>query len=242
MQISKIIKEATLIPAPIGFCAKTFKVQDKGLYLKISNRRGELAQEAYMLNWLAGKLNVPEVIVYEKSDEEEFLLITELKGIMGYDTYFKDKRELLIDIVIEGLALLQEVKGCTVIRDTDYLIKAAGERVKSNRVKAQYFEKEYASYTPEKLYEKLLYSAPRDFLPVFSHGDYCLPNIIIDGSRLGFIDLSTAGVSDKYNDIGICARSLRYNFGIDFMELFLSKLGVTDFDRINFFILLDEFF
>jgi aminoglycoside phosphotransferase len=47
---------------------------------------------------------------------------------------------------------------------------------------------------------------------VFTHGDYCLPNIILkDGKLSGFVDIGRARLADRYQDLGIAFRSLEYN-------------------------------
>ena len=84
---------------------------------------------------------------------------------------------------------------------------------------------------------------------VFSHGDYCLPNIFIkDGHVSGFIDLGNCGVADKYQDIALCYRSLLHNYGEkeykDFKpEMLFEELGIEpDWKKIKYYILLDELF
>ena len=81
---------------------------------------------------------------------------------------------------------------------------------------------------------------------VFTHGDYCLPNVILkDGKVRGFIDWGRAGVADRYQDIALGVRSLRHNhYPEDLVTVFLEAYGITDPDwgKIEYFILLDEFF
>ncbi|TFH13229.1 aminoglycoside 3'-phosphotransferase, partial [Candidatus Bathyarchaeota archaeon] len=65
---------------------------------------------------------------------------------------------------------------------------------------------------------------------VFTHGDYCLPNILIeDGVLSGVIDWDYAGLADPYVDFVSCMWSIRYNFGEeadDLIPLFLETYDV----------------
>ena len=79
---------------------------------------------------------------------------------------------------------------------------------------------------------------------VFTHGDYCLPNIIIlERSIAGFVDLHRAGVSDRYKDLALAIRSIRSNLGYDLESVFLNEYGITrpDIQKIEYYMLLDEF-
>jgi aminoglycoside phosphotransferase len=80
---------------------------------------------------------------------------------------------------------------------------------------------------------------------IFTHGDYCLPNIIIHEGKLnGFIDWGRAGIADKYQDIALVVRSIIRNFGKKYTNMFLDEYGLVQFDRarIEYYQLLDEFF
>ncbi|MBT3785044.1 hypothetical protein HOF92_08705 [bacterium] len=43
---------------------------------------------------------------------------------------------------------------------------------------------------------------------------------------VGFIDLSRAGVSDRYQALALAWRSIRYNFGAGFDDLLFEEYGV----------------
>lgn len=87
---------------------------------------------------------------------------------------------------------------------------------------------------------------------MLSHGDYCLPNIFVKNHRVsGFIDLGRCGKADKYQDIALCYRSLKHNFGGKFGTVpikydckeFFEILDIRpDWDKIRYYILLDELF
>ena len=94
---------------------------------------------------------------------------------------------------------------------------------------------------------------PKNFEPVLSHGDFCLPNVFFQNNEFsGLIDLGETGVADKYQDIALCYRSLKHNFGgvyggkvyKDFNpDLLFEKLEITpDWEKIRYYTLLDELF
>ena len=106
---------------------------------------------------------------------------------------------------------------------------------------------------PERLCEglaeamKYLHSRPTEGVPVsgcmeaygktekgsalkqdtFIHGDFCLPNIMLDDWKFGsFIDVGLAGVGDKHIDIYWVLWSLNYNLGTDkYTDYFLDLYG-----------------
>jgi aminoglycoside phosphotransferase len=80
---------------------------------------------------------------------------------------------------------------------------------------------------------------------VFNHGDYCLPNVIIQNDQVsGFVDLGRAGVSDRYNDLAIASRSIKYNLGPKYEVLFFEYYGMgkVNPDKIAYYRMMDELF
>ena len=105
---------------------------------------------------------------------------------------------------------------------------------------------------PEELLGWLMNNKPTE-TAVISHGDFCLPNIFVDNDKLtGLIDLGRAGTSDKWHDIALCYRSLSNNYsgvyngrkyrGFKDNILFDALEIDPDWDRIRYYILLDELF
>jgi len=106
---------------------------------------------------------------------------------------------------------------------------------------------------PKELLKWLKENQPKNFEPVLSHGDFCLPNVFFEGENLsGLIDLGDLGVADKYQDIALCHRSLKHNFNGSFggkiyedfnADLLFEKLGLEpDWEKIRYYTLLDELF
>lgn len=59
------------------------------------------------------------------------------------------------------------------------------------------------------------------------HGDYCLPNIILDSWKFsGFVDLDCAGIADPHIDVFWALWTLHYNLGThDYDDRFLDAYG-----------------
>ena len=85
---------------------------------------------------------------------------------------------------------------------------------------------------------------------VICHGDLCIPNIICNEDKIvGFIDLGLMGISNRYHDLAILYRSIKYNFngnygkkydGFNENELF-ELVGIKrNDDLIKYYLLLDE--
>ena len=47
----------------------------------------------------------------------------------------------------------------------------------------------------------------------------------------GFVDCGNAGVADPYQDLALCARSVAYNFGPDFVPVLFAKYGLDSVDE-----------
>ena len=65
------------------------------------------------------------------------------------------------------------------------------------------------------------------------HGDYCLPNVMLDNWRFSaFIDLGQGGVGDRHVDLFWGAWTLRYNLGTDaYRDRFLDAYGRDLLDK-----------
>lgn len=72
---------------------------------------------------------------------------------------------------------------------------------------------------------------------VFTHGDYCLPNILVDRGRLGgFIDWGYAGVGDRYRDLASCAWSVGHNLGEEWIPSFFEAYGIViDQEKFDYY-------
>lgn len=256
-KIESLIKNKSFKVDNIGMSGNQVLIFDD-MVLKIEEKSASIEQQVQMMQWLEEKLLVPKVIAYEEENGKSYLLMSKIGGVMSCETYYLEHPQELLEALASGLKMLWEVdvKGCPCIRDVSTVLKEARVRVENNLVDMENVEPttfgEGGFEGPQHLLEWLENNRP-SFEPVLSHGDYCLPNIFLENGKInGFIDLGRTGVGDKWNDIALCYRSLKHNFDgtyggkvyKDFKpDLLFEKLGIEpDWEKINYYLLLDELF
>jgi aminoglycoside phosphotransferase len=222
-------------------------------YLKYTPRETEveLQRELAVLLWLQGKLSVPEVAYYAEYGETLFLLMTAVPGMVVYDDGLRDRLPEVIRLYAEGLRRIHDlpVKGCPFDARLDVKLRSARRRLLANAVDEDDFDSVRAGRTAQSLYDELLATRPADEDLVFTHGDYCTPNVLIDPVRMtvsGYIDWGRAGIADRYQDVALAARSIVYNFGEEWVAPFFSAYGLREAEidsaKVTYYQLLDELF
>ena len=221
-------------------------------YLKIADaawQREELLAEKERLQWLQGRLPVPEMYAFSVDSERSFLLLSEIPGLESCDETFKRDIPTVVRLLAEGMRLIHsvEIADCPFDRRLTHTITLAKRRVEAGLVDESDFDMERRETHANELFETLLKNRPEGEDVVFTHGDYCLPNILIEPSPpriTGFIDWGRAGIADRYQDLALATRSVIRNFGPGWEPLLWDAYGLQTVDtaKIEFYQLLDEFF
>jgi aminoglycoside phosphotransferase len=218
-------------------------------YLKIMPRRLKISieREVELLKWMEGKLPVPKVILFISDTEYEYLLMTEVKGTHSCDPSFGSDMPKLVYLLAKGLRMIHsiDIENCPFDQRLSIKLKEAEYRVLNGLVNENDFDDARQGRKAIDLFQELLIAKPAREDLVFTHGDYCLPNIIINnGDISGFIDWGRGGVADRYQDLALAARSLEYNFDAKWIPLFFKEYGIDniDYSKIEYYKLLDEFF
>ncbi len=235
--------------------AQVYVLED--MVLKIGPWEEEAQMETTMLAWLEGKLPVPRVLEQEQVGKTRYLLMERLPGKMACDPAFLQTPNQLVDLLAQGLRMLQQVdvRDCPVDQRLNKKLLRARARVAQGLVDLGNVEPETFGEggfsSPAHLLTWLEAHRPEE-QPVLSHGDYCLPNVFFqDGGVSGFLDLGRCGIADPYQDIALCYRSLRDNFNgshgyldasFDPAVLFEALELEPDWEKIRYYILLDELF
>ena len=212
------------------------------LYLKCGadepDRR--LADECAKLLWLAGKLPVPQVYYFNQSGGISYLLMSAIPGQDTSDRAYEQDVPAMVRRLVHSVP----INGCPFNERLAVKLARASRRTAAGLVDtAEFGEQFHGKSAGEWLAELESGHAGEEDL-VFTHGDYCLPNVLLQAGQLsGFIDLGSAGVADRYQDLALGARSLARNFGAEWIPLFFAAYGIeAEPHKVIYYQLLDEFF
>lgn len=240
--------ESTFVHAPYSG-AYTFHIRSehRACYLKIlpTGHREPLAQYRDKLVWLKGRLPVPEALEYAADSRYEYLLISEISGRDATHELFRRNAEQTVSLLAEGLRAIHgvDIAHCPFDYSANNRLLLIERRLSEGLVDRNTVEERFGD-TLERLYGRLQSDmAGLQETPVFSHGDYSVPNIVIDNGEInGFIDIADAGIADPYRDFAAAHRSIIRNFGERFLPLFYEKYGIKpDMQRLRLYDLIEHF-
>jgi aminoglycoside phosphotransferase len=248
-----LTRGATWRPVTIGMSGvQTYRLEKEGRtarYLKWSpNYLGRpLAPERDRLVWLAGRLPVPEVLHFSEEEDGDYLLLSEVPGRMACDPALDPAR--VVVLLAEGLRMIHAVPvaDCPFDQRLAVTVEQARRHVLTRKVDEAAFDEPRRGRTAQEVFQEVLKTQPAGEDLVFTHGDYCLPNVLLDHERWrigGFIDWDRGGVADRYQDLALAARSLTHNFDARWVPQLLEAygLGHVDQEKAAFYQLLDELF
>ena len=211
--------------------------RDKGYYLK-RYRAGALAREAEMTAYFHKKGLGAEVLAY-RTDAYDWLLTAGVPGEDCTHRAYLDEPERLCDLFATQLRALHEIDftDCPVRDRTGEFLRLAEENYRTGNFDPSHFPDSFGYRSAEEAYAVL--TAGKDTLArdVLIHGDYCLPNVMLNHWQFsGFIDLGAAGVGDRHIDLFWGAWTLWFNLKTDqYRDRFFDAYGRdrVDIDRIR---------
>lgn len=237
-------------------CSEAQVLMFNDMVLKIQPDSNTSGNEHQMMRWLQGKLPVPEIIEEAFVDGTRYLLMSRIPGSYLCDAAILDDQERLAALVAEGLQRMWavDIEHCPTdrtltqkFREIEAGLRSGTLTMEQARQAETYGPGGFAS--PAQLFDWLIRHRPPEE-KVFSHGDYCLPNIFCDEKGLtGYIDLGCAGAADRWVDIEMALWSMWANstgkFGGKRREfdrrLLFDALGMPlDEERLRYYSLLSE--
>lgn len=258
-KIRSLIGEEPYQTDDIGMSSSSVLIFENKV-LKVQEDSEEVQNEYRMLQYLQGKLPVPNLYAHEIYGGKSYLLMSRSVGQMACAPVYMEEPVLLCRLLAEGLKRLwrTDISDCPSDQRLSYKLAGAKYNIEHGLVDLDNVEPdtfgEGGFQNPEALLAWLYENKPEEE-PVLSHGDFCLPNLFgIQSEVTGYIDLGRSGIADKWCDIAICYRSLSHNYsgkyscknhvysGYDELLLF-RELGIEpDWEKIRYYILLDELF
>lgn len=199
-----------------------------GYFLK-SAPRGSLKKEAMLAKYFYQKGLTAPVLSYLSLDND-WLLTERVRGEDATTACYIEHPERLAQLSGELLRTLHHMDGsdCPVQdRMDDYFATA-----EKNYLAGQY-DLSYGSFASADEAWRVL-NEGRELLQndTLLHGDYCLPNFLLDDWCFsGFIDLGNGGVGDRHVDIFWGIWTLEFNLKTNaYRDIFIDAYGR---DRVN---------
>ncbi len=222
------------------------------IYLKIADREPmmrEVRAEVERLRWLAGKLPVPRVLGYAEDHGKHALLLSTVPGSMTCDEQALQRPDAVVRALAAGLRLIHALPIATCPFDERDAVKLARAHayIAAGWCDPDDLDADHQGLSWDELVQTIAATLPTTSDLVFTHGDYCLPNVLIDVTTFavtGFIDWGRAGIADRAQDLALAARSIAFNLGAAWVAPFFMAYGLPEPDqaRLAFYRLLDEFF
>lgn len=214
--------------------ATTIYLEGKNKIFLKSAPLNSMKSEYENTKFLNSKYVAPKVLEYINCEGKDYLLTERILGEDGISGNHMDNPEKLAKVFGESLKMLHSIStdGCPNKNRTVEIIEEARVNVANGGGDLEQLKTSFNLSVKDALneMEKLVGCEVDD---VILHGDYCLPNIIMDNFKFtGFIDLGYGGVGDRHWDIYWGIWTLRFNFGTgEYKNIFLKSYGLDDINE-----------
>lgn len=204
-----------------------FLDRDGGYYLKTAPK-GTLEQEATLTAFYHSKGLSAEVLSYQQTDAD-WMLTRRVPGEDCIHPQYLEDPKRLCDVTAQLLRMLHDTdpSGCPVSNWTADCLRAVTENHRLKKWDDSLFPDNWGYRTAEEAWTVVETFSGMLKTDTLLHGDYCLPNIMLDDWKFsGFIDLGGGGVGDRHFDLFWGLWSLEFNLKTDaYRERFLDAYG-----------------
>ncbi len=214
--INRLCRGARIFDSSCSPEAKVYFIdREDGYYLKVG-AAGSLSRERLMTEYFHRKGLGTEVLSFV-SGENDILLTRAVAGDDCTAARYLDEPKRLCDLVAERLRMLHELdcSDCPVQDRVSEYVASAEASYRADCYNKEHFPDSFGYRSGEEAFAAL--SAGRGLLKndCLIHGDYCLPNMMLDDWRFsGFIDVGRGGVGDRHIDIFWGEWSMGFNLMI----------------------------
>lgn len=188
-----------------------------------------LHEEAARLRWAQDHLTVPEVLACGTEGDADWLLLAGLPGRDATTPELKARPDWLVPILARGLRRLHDAPAadCPFQLSVEDALAAVRRRVAEGPAVHSDLHEEFRHLSLDDALAMLEDLAPDTEDPVLCHGDYCFPNVLIEGDAVtAYIDLGELAVADRWWDVAVGSWSTTWNIGPGWEQLFLDAYGI----------------
>ena len=233
-ELRPLLTDARLYDSSCSEQAKVIFIdKDNGYFLK-SAPKGTLEREAAMTKYFHNKGLAANVLMYI-SNENDWLLTEKIHGDDGITAKHLEQPERLCDIFAEQLALLHatDFSGCPIPDHTERYLAQTEENKRNGTYDKSQFPDSWGYKNEEEAWSVVQTWGHLLKTDTLLHGDYCLPNIILNDWRFnGFIDLEHGGVGDRHVDLFWATWTLVWNLKTHkYRERFFDAYGRDKIDE-----------
>lgn len=231
--IKYILKDANIYDSSSSSEASVIFVdKDAGYFVKSANK-GALNDEAVMTMYF-NSLSLSAKIIEYISADKDYLVTEKIIGEDCISDKYLANPTRLCDTLAEYLSLLHSIdhKDCPITNHTEsYLNHAEANYISRNYDKTM-FPDSFGYHSEIEAREVILANSKLLKCDTLLHGDYCLPNIVLNDWKLsGFIDVGNGGVGDRHVDIFWAIWTLFFNLKTNaYSKRFIDAYGR---DKIN---------
>ena len=222
----------TGVPVYDSSCSPEARVwfidRDGGYYLKAA-AAGSLASEAAKTRFFHQKGLAAQVLSYQTVEGWDWFLTRRVVGEDFTHADYLAQPERLCDLWAEILRELHATptEGCPAPDYLDRYLALAESNYRTGNYDKSAFPDSFGYRSAEEAWATLTEGRHLLKADTLIHGDYCLPNVLLDGWKFsGFIDLGNSGVADRHIDLFWGAWTLGFNLHTDkYRDRFLDAYG-----------------
>ena len=186
-------------------------------------------REMEMMKFFYSHNLAPKLISYVSENGNDYLISEALDGEDGIAERYLQQPARLAEVFGASLKVIHSLPlvGCPFpTRAAEMLAESESNILRGYADKAIISE----DIKEATIHLSTLKSCTKD--DVVIHGDYCLPNIILQDWKLkGFVDIGTGGLGDRHYDLFWGIWTLEFNLKTDkYREAFLDAYGRADID------------
>ncbi len=205
-----------------------FVNRDDGFFVK-SAAAGALANEAAMTRYMC-RLGLGATVLAYVTEKRDWLVT---RKVRGHDCTFQryiERPEQLCDTLAQILRQLHNLDGaaCPIQNHTQRYLEVAAKNYR-----ARHFDAQFGYDTAAQAWDVVRQYGHTLETRTLLHGDFCLPNVVLDDWRLGgLIDVGNGGIGDRHVDLFWALWSLRRNLHTDaYRRRFIDAYGRSDVDE-----------